>query len=243
MLGCNHPGFPTVQDIKECYVANPQNPIEFRGKVLAPTGVNELIEFLVNQPAKNCRETEIITWSAFLTYYESLSMIVDKEEHFEYIIRRSWSIPYAPSGDEFHLVTQNFVGGAASARLGSPSKTELAPIPIITRGHTPATPGLLATSGSADDLDDRSLASHSMASQSYDNGSRTSSASPSSRKSRSGARSPSRMIQRRVIVVHSDQSSEVVKIVDDLGKTKIDIESVRKELVSMGIEDIQDIKL
>ncbi len=259
MLSANHPGFPTVEDVRTCYVASPQNPIEFRGKLFAPTSLNELLQFFINDNHNNHNtitdksvsssdhnnyriyDHEIITWSSFLTYYESLSMIIDKEEHFEYIVRRSWSIPYAPSGEEFYLTTLNFVGSGPASVRGPPSPNAtnhgFAPITIVTSGITPR-----SGKGSADDYDDRSLASHSFAGDSKTS-SPSSTASPTSRRSRSGARSPSKTIHRRVIVVHSDQSSEVVKIVDELGKTRLDKESVRKELVAMGIDDIQDIKL
>jgi calcyphosin len=48
---------------------------------------------------------------------------------------------------------------------------------------------------------------------------------------------------RRVLVVHTDGSQEVVEIKDDFGLGKFDIENIGKRLLSQGVRNISSIKI
>jgi hypothetical protein len=48
---------------------------------------------------------------------------------------------------------------------------------------------------------------------------------------------------RRVLVVHSDGSEEVVEIKDDLGVKADDITEMRRRLLAQGVKDIARIEL
>lgn len=50
-------------------------------------------------------------------------------------------------------------------------------------------------------------------------------------------------IKRRILVIHSNGSQEVVQIVDELGSTRLDGQSLLDTLTNMGIRDIHDIRL
>lgn len=48
---------------------------------------------------------------------------------------------------------------------------------------------------------------------------------------------------RRVLVVHSDNSEEVVEIKDDLGVAADNIAEMRRRLIAQGVKDIARIEL
>jgi helix-turn-helix protein len=48
---------------------------------------------------------------------------------------------------------------------------------------------------------------------------------------------------RRVLVVHSDGSEEVIEIKDDLGVKADDIPEMRRRLLAQGVKDIARIEL
>lgn len=55
------------------------------------------------------------------------------------------------------------------------------------------------------------------------------------------AKSPG-SVRRRLLVTHSSGKEEVVEIVDEIGRTKLDSSSLHGALNSMGLSDISDIK-
>lgn len=266
MLDRNHHGFTTVGDIKTCYYLLPYRTIKFRGKTFHRATLDELLEYFYGPHAiRRVNDSESITWDMFYEYYQCISLSIDSDELFELVIRHSWSIPNGvldgkPMANEHEDVFErpmspshdsddhNNSPGNQYTRLLSPTMRPISPTMhrmsvSMHPSMRPSSPTMRPMSPSMR-MSPYVGRSNDFASRSHD-----SLHSPSSYLSNSSSsvvtrpRSPTRTVSRPLIVVHSDNTEETVRIHDELGKTKLDPESLRKELHAMGILDIKYIKV
>lgn len=54
---------------------------------------------------------------------------------------------------------------------------------------------------------------------------------------------PSQPFRRGMVVTHSDGREEVVEMIDELGKTQIDAQSIISFITSKGVQDVSDIRI
>jgi hypothetical protein len=217
MLDQSSKGELSIKDIKESYNETSNMKLKFRGAKFDRPSLNELLCSLSPSSSRSHSskhvgyEADNINWNQFLEYYHCLSLGIAKDEFFEFIIRSSWSISSSGSS----------VGEVLCRDVASP-----------------------ATTASASSFDDTasnfSSPGRSMFASSFSSSGSGSPSNSSSFNNSHRLNSP-KLIERRLVVIHKDRSQETVKIVDELGKTKLDEESLRKELSSLGITDIQKI--
>lgn len=228
----------TVRDIKTSYHLLPSPTIKWQGKMFARAILKELLRYFFTSDSDHIQDSWRVTKEMFYEYYHCISLAIESDEFFELIIRQSWSIPNAflfgkpmGNGGAFDFSTSNEEVLTSVTSLASQS-IELDSLPLKS-----ANIGSLASPS----LDNAFLASVPPVPMTVEFGaSRSKKLSPVTI---AAARTPSRrIVTRRVVVVHSDNTEEVVMVEEEIGAMKFDHESISQYLTSMGITDIKVIK-
>lgn len=226
----------TVRDIKICYHLLPSPTIKWQGKLFARPILNELLRYFFSSDSDHIQDSWRVTKEMFYEYYHCISLAIESDDLFELIIRQSWSIPNA------------FLFGKP---MGNGGDFDFS---ATNEGVLTSMTSLTSQSIELDSLPLKSADIGSLASPSLDNGyfslplpmavefgtSRSKKLSPTTI---AATRTPSRrIVTRRVIVVHSDNTEEVVMVEEEIGAMRFDHESISQYLTSIGITDIKIIK-
>ncbi len=250
-------GFATVGDIKQCYHLLPNKTIKFRGKTFTRATSEELLGYFFGAESRRVHNSRAVTWDTFYEYYQCISLCIDSDELFELVIRHSWQIPNAtldgkPMANEKEDVFERSMTSSFDTMTTKDKEEMFVSVsPMASRSFDFGLSKSFTSSRSNDTLPPintrhSSIDVSSVSSRSFDIFSPRSvrglPATPASmRKTIAGT--PKRVVSRPIVVVHSDYSEETIKINDELGKTKLDPESLCKELNAMGIFDIRYIKV
>ncbi len=262
MLDRDGQGYPTVGDIRACYHILPSRTITIRGKNFHRATLDELFQYFFNtNDLFRLSNSRGVSWDTFYEYYQCISLAIDSEELFELVIRHSWSVfndlfeekPMTDDNEsiftrEQSVVFERMISSTSSLQrdlstsIDSTTTAEeagaLSPIPSASKSSevVPESRSYdfinLVTKSTSIDIESTEIASNS-----FDLHSPTSKKPP--RHPTGISRSPTfkRTVSRVVGIVHSDSTEETVLIEE--GDSRLNTDSVSKELNSRGINDIK----
>lgn len=184
--------------LRTCYVpSDHSHVIKFRGSIYPAPSYEQLL-WMIKGTHNGPKDVEV-SFEEFLDYYSNLSITLQDDDFFDFVLRSSWSI------ESKNMKTFDF--GDLENKLR----------------HSPFLDSLNSSSGA-------SLKSPS------------SSSTPSLWTSGDDRlKSPKKAIHRRVIVSHSDDSEEAVDLIDEMGKTALDPDSIYRQVLDRGVRDISRI--
>eukprot|EP00981_Chlorochromonas_danica_P000946 scaffold227_cov173-Ochromonas_danica.AAC.9 len=192
-----------------------------------------------------------VSWSAFLDYYRCISVIMENDQDFEFLLHDSWTIQPSqglsqqtvrPVPVEEYILSSTSVDrivktttpfsntrspkGLRSSSSGSNGSMDHHYLTLVS-------PKVSGNGGGLRTISSDSTGSGLLA------GTTTSGGGCCSSSSRSGVNP----VIRRVLVVHRDGSEEVTDVLDDIGTNHWDAPTIITALQAKGVRDIVDVKL
>lgn len=91
-------GYVTVQDITRSYLTE-HNRHRIHGQDIEVKKVEDVITYMLsnNPESEGGSRSTSVSWSCFLSFYRAMSIGVDEDDVFEYLVRNSWNVDIAAS--------------------------------------------------------------------------------------------------------------------------------------------------